>query len=60
VVSSLTEFTNRDTKMISPQGRRGKGIGLADRPVVPAVPCRREPMDRQAGDLAAVRFKTAQ
>jgi hypothetical protein len=29
--------------MISPWGTRGKGIGLADRPVVPAVPRPREP-----------------
>jgi hypothetical protein len=31
--------------MISPWGMRGKGIEFADRPVVPAVPCPREPMD---------------
>jgi hypothetical protein len=40
----LTEFINRGTtEMISPWGTRGKGIGLADRPVVPAV---RRPSDR--------------
>jgi hypothetical protein len=38
--------------MISPWGMRGKGIGSADRPVVPTVPRPREPMDR-------LRFKTA-
>src|SRR5262249_10845196 len=35
--------------MISPQGRRGKGIGFADRPVVRAASCA-SPAPGQAGD----------
>ena len=38
--------------MIPPWGRRGKGIGFADRPVVPAVPRPREPIDRLATEAA--------
>jgi hypothetical protein len=45
--------------MISPWGLRGKGIGLADRPVVPAVPrALASPLDSLA-TLAAVRFRMA-
>jgi hypothetical protein len=32
--------------MISPWGMRGKGIGSAERPLVPAAPRPREPMDQ--------------
>jgi hypothetical protein len=44
--------------MISPWGMRGKGIGFADRPVVPAVPRPREPLNSLA-TKAAVGLKTA-
>ena len=44
--------------MISPEGMRGKGIGSADRPVVPAVPRPREPLGSLATSTA-LRFKTA-
>jgi hypothetical protein len=45
--------------MISPWGRRGKGIAFAHRPVVPAGPRPRYPLDPLATS-AAVRFKRAQ
>jgi hypothetical protein len=44
--------------MISLLGMRGKGIGFADRPVLPAVPHYRGPLDSLA-IKAALRFKTA-
>jgi hypothetical protein len=46
--------------MISPWGRRGKGIGFADRSVAPALPRpTSDPLDSLATS-ATVRFKTAQ
>jgi hypothetical protein len=42
--------------MISPRGMRGKGIGCADRPVVPAVPRPRRPLDSLATEKS-LRFQ---